>query len=111
MTRYLVTGAGGMLGHDVLTALAGREVRALTHAELDITDADAVRALVQPGDVIMNCAAFNAVDAAESDPAPAFAINRDGPGVLARAAHAVQGRLVHISSDYVFDGLVREPHR
>jgi len=110
MTRYVVTGAGGMLGHDLLDALTGREVTALTRADLDITDPAAVRAALRGADVVINAAAYTRVDDAESDEASAFAINATGAGILADAAAAVGARLVHVSTDYVFDGSGTEPY-
>ncbi|MFW0784270.1 dTDP-4-dehydrorhamnose reductase [Gordonia sp. CPCC 206044] len=106
-TTYIV-GAAGQLG----TALqnsphAPSQVRALTSADLDITDqasvADALAAL-GPRDVVINCAAYTNVDGAQSDVDSAVAVNRDGPRHLARATAAVGARLVHVSTDYVFAG-------
>lgn len=110
MTRYLVTGAAGMLGHDLQHALAGREVTALTRAELDVTDADAVRAAVAGHDVVFNTAAYTDVDGAEIHESDAFAINASGVGNLARAAATHGAKLVTLSTDYVFDGAATEPY-
>jgi dTDP-4-dehydrorhamnose reductase len=108
--RLLVTGAAGMLGRDVVTAAesAGHDVVALARAELDITDPDAVRAAVADArpDAVVNCAAWTDVDGAEEHEADATRINGDGPGNLAAAAPF----LVHVSSDYVFDGTATEPY-
>ncbi|HMD51422.1 MAG TPA: dTDP-4-dehydrorhamnose reductase [Solirubrobacteraceae bacterium] len=106
--RVLVTGAGGMLARDVLRAgeRAGYELHPLSHAELDITDAAAVeRALerIHP-DALVNCAAWTDVDGAEGHAEEAQAINGGGAGNLARAAAAGGTRVVHVSTDYVFDG-------
>ncbi|MEI2779509.1 MAG: dTDP-4-dehydrorhamnose reductase [Tetrasphaera sp.] len=106
MTRWLVTGAGGMLAHDLLLQLAGADVTALTRAELDVTDPEATRAAVAGHDVIVNCAAYAQVDAAESNEGAAFAVNAVGAANLARAAAAAGARLVHVSTDYVFSGEV-----
>lgn len=110
MTRYLVAGAGGMLGTDLRVALADRDVTALTRAELDVTDADAVRAAVVGHDVVINASAYTAVDAAESDEEAAFAVNATGAANLADAAAAAGARLVHVSTDYVFDGTATAPY-
>lgn len=110
MTRYLVTGAAGMLGRDLQRALAGREVTALTRAELDITDAEAVRQAVGGHDVVLNAAAYANVDGAESHERDAFAINATGVENLARAAASHGAKLVTISTDYVFDGAATEPY-
>jgi dTDP-4-dehydrorhamnose reductase len=118
-TRWLVTGAGGMLGRDVLAALqrAGvpdDAVTALDRSALDITDPAAVAAAVAAGagsgDVVVNCAAWTAVDDAESQEAAAFAVNAVGPQLLARACAATGARLVQPSTDYVFDGTATSPY-
>jgi len=108
--RYLVTGAGGMLGHELLRGLAGRDVTAASRADLDITDAGAVRDAVRGQDVVINAAAYTDVDGAEQDEAAAFAVNGVGPGLLATACRSVGATLVHLSTDYVFDGTSREPY-
>ena len=111
--RILVTGAGGMLGKDLLPVLsAGHEVLGLDHAACDITDEAAVRRIVAEWkpELVFNCAAFPDVDGCERDPERAFAVNARGPGNLARAAEAVGARLFHVSTDYVFDGSKRTPY-
>lgn len=106
--RVLVTGAGGMLGRDVVRAAqaAGYEAIGLARAALDITDEAAVDVAVADAraDAIVNCAAWTDVDGAEDDPDGARAVNADGAGALARAAARAGARLVHVSTDYVFDG-------
>ncbi len=107
-----MTGAAGMLGVDVLRAgeRAGHELVGLDHAQLDITDADAVQAAfagVRP-DAVLNCAAWTDVDGAESYREQAHAVNADGAGNLALAAAEAGVALVHVSTDYVFDG--HAPH-
>lgn len=115
-TRWLVTGAGGMLGRDVVAALlaGGRRVTALSRAYLDITDpvavADAVATHAGPGGVVVNCAAFTAVDAAETAEPAAFRLNAVAPALLAAGCAAVGARMVHVSTDYVFDGSSDEPY-
>nr|WP_228768806.1 dTDP-4-dehydrorhamnose reductase [Mycolicibacterium malmesburyense] len=88
----------------------GREVLALTSSEWDITDAAAAERVIGPGDVVINCAAFTQVDAAEAEQDRAHAVNVDGPAHLARACARVGARLVHISTDYVFSGTLRRPY-
>ncbi len=109
--RWLVTGAGGMLGHDVVEELTrrGEEVVGLDRAALDITAPAAVDTAVRDHrpDVVVNCAAYTAVDDAESDEARALEINGDGPRLLARACAAHGARLIHVSTDYVFSGEAR----
>ena len=108
--RYLITGAGGMLGHDLVAALADRDVTALSRADLDITDLDAVRAAIRGADVVLNAAAYTRVDDAESDEDTAFAINATGAGNVAVAAAEAGATLVHYSTDYVFDGTATTPY-
>lgn len=114
--RWMVTGAGGALGTDLVRVLTaeGERFRAFVRADLDITDADAVEAAVADwvGDVderavLLNAAAFTAVDLAETDAdaaRAAHAVNADAPGLLAAACARHGARLVHVSTDYVFDG-------
>ena len=106
--RLLVTGAGGMLGHDVLRAAqrAGRDAEGLARAELDITDEAAIEEVLERlrPQAIVNCAAWTDVDGAQEHPGAARAVNAQGAGKLARAAGAAGIPLVHVSSDYVFDG-------
>ncbi len=100
-----------MLGRDVLRAgeRAGAEIVPLSRAELDITDETAIAGLLERErgglDGIINCAAWTDVDGAESDPGGARAVNATGPGILARAAAAAGVALLHVSTDYVFDGV------
>ena len=113
MTRWLVAGAGGMLGHDVLDVLGAESaavVTALDRTALDVTDLEAVRAAVRGHDVIVNCAAWTAVDDAESREADAFAVNALGAANLARAAAEAGARLLHVSTDYVFAGDAAVPY-
>jgi len=106
--RLLVTGAAGMLGHDVRRAAerAGHEPLLVDLPELDITDAPAVGAFLaaERPDAIVNCAAWTDVDGAEEHREQAYAVNATGAGNLARAAARVEIPLVHVSTDYVFDG-------
>lgn len=113
----LVTGAGGQLGRE-LTGLAaavgaGAVVSGLDRAALDITDAVGVAAaLAAPGlRCVVNCAAWTGVDAAERDPAGAFAVNRDGVATLAAACAAAGLPLLQVSTDHVFDGRAGRPWR
>ncbi|MGW1952676.1 dTDP-4-dehydrorhamnose reductase [Streptomyces sp. NPDC001920] len=112
--RWLVTGAGGMLGRDTLDALLarGEQVAGLGHAALDITNADSVdRALTaHHPDLVVNCAAYTAVDDAETDEERALRVNGDGPRLLARACGAHRARLIHVSTDYVFAGDASTPY-
>lgn len=115
MATWLVTGSNGQLGHDLMAVLpaAGHTCVGLDLPDLDITDAASVAAAmaqVRP-DVVVNAAAYTAVDAAEDDEATALRVNGDGPAVLAAAVADVPGcRLVQVSTDYVFDGTATSPY-
>jgi dTDP-4-dehydrorhamnose reductase/4-ketoreductase len=109
--KWLVTGAGGMLGRDVVAELTarGEDVTGLDRAALDITSShvlDAALAGHRPG-LVVNCAAYTAVDDAETDEARALLVNGEGPRLLARACAAHGTRLIHVSTDYVFSGDTR----
>jgi len=106
-TRYLITGAGGMLGRDLQSALshdAGRSVTALARNELDITDAAACAEAVAGHHVVLNAAAYTAVDDAETHEDMAMLINAGGAENLARASAVAGAVLVQYSTDYVFAG-------
>ena len=110
----LVTGARGMLGQAVVVEARrhDHEVFALSPAELNVCDGPAVAeslAALAP-DVVVNCAAWTDVDGAEADEAAALECNGVAPGLLAESANAVGARLIHISTDYVFDGSSTRPY-
>jgi dTDP-4-dehydrorhamnose reductase len=111
----LVTGAGGMVAREVLAVAGtlGWEVTARNHAELDITDAKSVRTCLigTTPDLVLNAAAMAQVDVAESEPDVARRVNAEGPGWLADACSSAGIPLIHLSTDYVFDGKVRRPYR
>lgn len=114
MTRWLVTGAAGMLGRDLtgLLRARGEHCTALLRADLDITDLTqtvAVVGAVRP-DVVVNCAAWTAVDAAEDHEEEALAVNCLGAANLAAACAKVGALMVHPSTDYVFDGRAGTPY-
>jgi dTDP-4-dehydrorhamnose reductase len=105
-SRIVIAGAGGQVG-SFLAAVAsrqGRDVLALTSTQWDISDPRRGQQIVLAGDVVINCAAYTAVDDAERDPDRAYAINAAGPEHIAQACAQAGARLVHISTDYVFDG-------
>lgn len=114
MRKWLITGAGGMLGRDLsdwLTA-AGEEVTGFTRTGLDVTDAAAVADALkhhQP-DVVVNCAAWTAVDDAQAREDEALAVNGHAVGCLARACADTHAALVQVSTDYVFDGHAEKPY-
>jgi dTDP-4-dehydrorhamnose reductase len=110
--RILLTGAGGQLGRDLQESLTGHDLKAFDHAGLDVADREAVLLCVQQvrPEWIINAAAFNDVDGAETLAEAAFAVNGAGPGHLAEAAVVVGASIVHISTDYVFDGSKGSPY-
>lgn len=111
-TRWLVTGAAGMLGTDLVDLLRrrGAQVTALGRHDLDVTDEAQVTELVRDVDVVVNCAAWTAVDDAEAREDEAFVLNAVAPQLLARAARVAGARMVHISTDYVFAGTAPRPY-
>ena len=113
--RVLVTGAAGQLGTDVVDHLAASsdEVVGVDRAQLDIVDAESVDRLVadERPDVVVNCAAFTAVDRCESEVEAAHDVNEHGVRAIATACRRTGAHLVHISTDYVFDGTLERPYR
>ena len=109
----LVTGAAGQLGSAIVREFAGGEVVALTRAELDLADPAAIRAAVAAArpSVVINCAAYNHVDAAETDAVTALQVNAMAVRALAGAAADAGAVLVHYGSDFVFDGTATTPYR
>lgn len=112
--RVAITGAGGMLGRDLVLACdaRGHEVFALGRDQLDVTDprdCEEVVAQVRP-DVVVNCAAWTDVDGAEENEAQAMLVNDTGAALLAAACERHGARILHVSSDYVFDGSKRSPY-
>jgi dTDP-4-dehydrorhamnose reductase len=114
MSRWLVTGSAGKLGHDLVTVLnatPGADVVAAPRRSLDITDADEVREAVDGCDIVVNCAAWTDVDGAETDEPGAFKVNAAGPANVAAACAESAAVLIQISTDYVFAGDASEPYR
>ena len=112
--KILVTGAGGQVGRSLRSVAPDwAELLVASHTDLDIADAQAVREYVRlhSPDVIINAAAHTAVDRAESEPELAKRINSDGPRHLASAARDTRARFIHISTDFVFDGVASTPYR
>lgn len=105
-SRIVITGAGGLVGR-VLAGQArqqGRDVLALTSSECDITDPSASERFISADDVVVNCAAYTKVDAAEDDPDRAAAVNTVGAEYVAHACARAGASLIHLSTDYVFSG-------
>ncbi|HXY39946.1 MAG TPA: dTDP-4-dehydrorhamnose reductase [Vicinamibacteria bacterium] len=111
--KALVVGSAGQLGRELLAQLGSECAWAGDLAEIDVTDAAAVGALVErvAPEVVFNATAWNRVDAAEAEARAAFAINALAPRWLASAAAEARALLVHVSTDYVFDGCARRPYR
>jgi len=104
--KLLITGSKGQLGTELVRQAINYDVVAVDYDQLDIADAKAVSSFVRDidSDVIINAAAYTAVDKAEEDVDTAFAVNRDGPANLAKVCSELNIPLVHVSTDYVFDG-------
>jgi len=113
--RILVTGSTGQLGFEVVSAFSqsGHEVIAPRRRELDLLNPEEVadRARQFQADWVINCAAYTQVDKAESEVEQAFVINRDSPAQMAAAVAGYGGRLLHVSTDFVFDGKQTRPYR
>ncbi|HEY0489993.1 MAG TPA: dTDP-4-dehydrorhamnose reductase [Telluria sp.] len=113
MTRILLTGSSGQVGYELLRSLQGLgEIVAVDRARMDLADLDRVREViraVQPT-LIVNPAAYTAVDAAESDPALAMRVNAEAPAVMAEEARRIGAAMIHYSTDYVFDGTKASPY-
>jgi dTDP-4-dehydrorhamnose reductase len=111
--KVVVTGAAGMLGRALVTVLrtGAHDVLGVSRSELDVRSLDACRHLVTPDvDAVVNAAAWTDVDGAETAEAEAFAVNATGAANLAVATREAGARLVHISTDYVFDGTATTPY-
>jgi dTDP-4-dehydrorhamnose reductase len=113
-SNILVIGSNGQLGTDMVQLAAQQKIicTGLDFPQIDITNQEcvaAVMATVKP-DIVINCAAFTAVDDCETKPRDAYKVNADGPAVLAAATHNCGALLVHISTDYVFDGTKKTPY-
>ena len=104
--KILLTGVNGQVGHALLPKLAQYQVVGLSRESLDLSDADAIRRIVREiePDLIINPAAYTAVDKAESEPELAYAINATAPQTLAEEADRLGAALIHFSTDYVYDG-------
>jgi dTDP-4-dehydrorhamnose reductase len=111
--RIVITGARGQVGHWLRAEAArlGYDVVALSSGEWDITDPAEGEGIVEAGDMVVNCAAYTAVDAAEANPDAANAVNALGAGNVARTCARAGARLIHLSTDYVFSGHFDGPAR
>jgi dTDP-4-dehydrorhamnose reductase len=114
MTRVAVIGSGGMLGHDLMSVLQGDgpgvDVTGFSRSDLDITDSSAVDNALTGFHTVINAAAYTKVDEAEGHESEAFSVNAEGARNIARACKINGQRLIHVSTDYVFDGLSHTPY-
>ncbi|MGB7566717.1 MAG: sugar nucleotide-binding protein, partial [Chitinivibrionales bacterium] len=114
MQKVLIIGAHGQLGQDmkVMAASAGYAVSGVDFPDIDITDSITTHKVIaaHAPEAIVNCSAYTAVDACESHEREAFAVNSNGIAHIARAARAINARVVHFSTDYVFDGTKNRPY-
>ena len=116
--KIIVTGAMGQLGHAVRKLSSGSDhtfvFTDMNESEgvsrLDITDREAVRSMTDGADVIINCAAYTDVNGAEANESVAMKVNAEAPGILAEAAREAGALLMHVSTDYVFDGKGNVPY-
>src|ERR1700730_16003620 len=111
--RIVIVGAGGRLGAALIRAYSDKfDVVGLNHAQLDLAKPEQIRERLSPlnFDLLINCAAFTNVDLCEKERNQAFAINADAPRLLAEVCAAKKAKLIHFSTDYVFDGDKREPY-
>jgi dTDP-4-dehydrorhamnose reductase len=110
MTTIHIVGAGGMLGGALVRELEDFPVSAGTRETADLTRPETLEAFITPGSIVINAAAYTQVDAAEEERDAAFATNATGVANLATVAKAKNARVIHVSTDYVFDGVAREPY-
>lgn len=112
-SKILIVGSGGRLGSALLRVF-GRDfvVKGLTRGELDLATGEGMTSVLEPldFDLLINCAAQTNVDRCEREPAEAFALNAEAPRILAQVCSRKGARLIHISTDYVFDGQKTEPY-
>jgi dTDP-4-dehydrorhamnose reductase len=110
--KALIAGAGGQLGRSLQAVLRDHEITALAHAQLDIVNLDEVRAAIAAHrpEIVINASAYNQVDGAEADPDGAYHLNARGPRNLALATAERGLPLLHVSTDYVFDGSASRPY-
>ena len=110
--RVLVTGAGGLVGGEIVRAFDGHDVTACDHARLDVTDRQTVleAVLASRAELVIHPAAWTNVDACEDDPDRAYAVNGLGTRHVAEAARRAGAHLLYVSTDYVFDGELDRPY-
>lgn len=104
--KALILGSSGQVAHALMQSAGDEDAIALGRPDIDLTDPKSVTAAIAAHrpDIVINAAAYTAVDKAESEPDAAFALNRDGPAAAAKAAHEIGAAFIHLSTDFVFDG-------
>ena len=110
MTELVVLGAGGMLGRALVEHLAQYAPLAAARADVDVTNPDELQGFIPKGATVINASVYTDVDGAESDEGAAFAINAEAVRIIAETVKAKGARLIHISTDYVFDGTASKPY-
>lgn len=110
MSKVVVLGAGGMLAQSFAKAATDFDITLLTRAQCDVTNVDSIAEHVEGAEWIVNLSAYTRVDDAESNEETAFAINAEGVRNLALVAKSISARVLHVSTDYVFDGLSSTPY-
>ncbi len=111
--RILLTGPNGQVGHELLTSLRGLgEIKAVGRDDMDLTSESSIRSVINEfrPQLLVNAAAYTAVDKAESDHVVAHAVNAEAPRVMAEEMKLLGGAIVHYSTDYVFDGTATKPY-
>ena len=108
--RWAILGSAGMLGQDFMAALTGDHVTGFDRSEFDITNLESTKSILKDFDVVVNCAAWTAVDDAETNEPAALAINGEGPRNVAIGCAEIGAKLIQISTDYVFPGDARSPY-
>ncbi len=110
--KILLTGINGQVGHALQSQLTGFDCVGMSRQQLDLTNVQMIRRVIQEikPDIIINPAAYTAVDKAESEPELAYAINATAPGVIAEEAKKLGAALIHFSTDYVYDGSQSTPY-
>lgn len=110
--KALILGSSGQVAHALMQSAGDVGAIALGRPDIDLADPDSVTAAITKHrpDIVINAAAYTAVDKAESEPDAAFALNRDGPAAAAKAAHEAGAAFIHLSTDFVFDGTKAGPY-
>lgn len=111
MTKWAILGSNGMLGQELVNLLENRDCLSLTRNDCDVRDIDQIRSSLRKVNVVVNCAAWTAVDDAETNEIQALEINGFGAGNVAKVCAETNAKLIHISTDYVFPGNATSPYQ